>query len=41
MTLTSHDVVNPSTEQRVTAVDLLGVDETDAAVDRARAAFAT
>ena len=41
MTLTSHDVVNPATEQRVTAVDLLGVDETDAAIVRARAAFAT
>jgi NAD-dependent aldehyde dehydrogenases len=41
MTLTSHDVVNPATEERVTALDLLGVDETDAAIDRARAAFAT
>jgi acyl-CoA reductase-like NAD-dependent aldehyde dehydrogenase len=35
----THDVINPATEQKVTTVDLFGVEQTDAAVARARAAF--
>jgi acyl-CoA reductase-like NAD-dependent aldehyde dehydrogenase len=37
----SHDVVNPATEEIVTTVPLAGVEETDAAVARARRAFET
>jgi acyl-CoA reductase-like NAD-dependent aldehyde dehydrogenase len=37
---TTHDVINPATEQRVVTVDLMGIDETDAAIARARGAFA-
>jgi acyl-CoA reductase-like NAD-dependent aldehyde dehydrogenase len=37
---TTHEVINPATEERVAAVDLLGVAETDAAIARSRAAFA-
>ena len=36
---TSHDVVNPATEEVVTTVPLADVAATDAAVDRARRAF--
>jgi acyl-CoA reductase-like NAD-dependent aldehyde dehydrogenase len=36
---TSHDVINPATEQIVTTVPLADVAETDAAVARARRAF--
>ena len=36
----THDVINPATEQLLTTVDLVGVEETDAAVARGRAAFA-
>jgi acyl-CoA reductase-like NAD-dependent aldehyde dehydrogenase len=36
---TTHDVINPATEERVATIDLLGVEETDAAVARSRAAF--
>ena len=32
---TRHDVINPATEQVVTTIDLVGVEETDAAVARA------
>jgi acyl-CoA reductase-like NAD-dependent aldehyde dehydrogenase len=39
--VTSYDVVNPSTEQIVTTVPLAGVEETDAAVARAKHAFAS
>ncbi|MCW2572999.1 MAG: Betaine-aldehyde dehydrogenase [Frankiales bacterium] len=39
--VTSYDVVNPSTEQVVTTVPLAGVEETDAAVARAKHAFAS
>ncbi|NHA68192.1 aldehyde dehydrogenase family protein [Phycicoccus flavus] len=35
MSTTTHDVVDPATEQVLTTVDLAGVDETDAAVARA------
>jgi acyl-CoA reductase-like NAD-dependent aldehyde dehydrogenase len=35
----SYDVVNPATEEIVTTVPLAGVDETDAAVARARRAY--
>jgi acyl-CoA reductase-like NAD-dependent aldehyde dehydrogenase len=35
----THDVINPATEQRMTTVDLCGVDETDAAIARSRVAF--
>ena len=35
MTASTHDVIDPSTEELVTTVDLVGVDETDAAVARA------
>jgi acyl-CoA reductase-like NAD-dependent aldehyde dehydrogenase len=37
---TTHDVINPATEQRVTSIELLERDETDAAIARSRAAFA-
>jgi acyl-CoA reductase-like NAD-dependent aldehyde dehydrogenase len=37
---TTHDVINPATEQRVTSIELLDRDETDAAIARSRAAFA-
>jgi acyl-CoA reductase-like NAD-dependent aldehyde dehydrogenase len=36
----THDVINPATEQRVTSIELLERDETDAAIARSRAAFA-
>jgi acyl-CoA reductase-like NAD-dependent aldehyde dehydrogenase len=39
VTSTSHDVVNPATEEVVTTVPLADADETDAAVARARRAF--
>ena len=39
--LAAHDVINPATEETVATVDLLGVDETDAAIARSRTAFAT
>jgi acyl-CoA reductase-like NAD-dependent aldehyde dehydrogenase len=32
----THDIVDPSTEELVTTVDLVGVDETDAAIARAQ-----
>ncbi|PKW25927.1 aldehyde dehydrogenase family protein [Phycicoccus duodecadis] len=35
MSTTTHDVIDPSTEEVVTTVDLAGLDETDAAVARA------
>ncbi|MFQ6170181.1 aldehyde dehydrogenase family protein [Oryzobacter sp. R7] len=35
MTTTTHDVVNPATEEVVATLDLVGVEETDAAVARA------
>jgi acyl-CoA reductase-like NAD-dependent aldehyde dehydrogenase len=38
--MTTHDVINPATERLVTSIDLLGVEETDAAIARGRAAFA-
>ena len=34
---TTHDVVNPATEQVVTSLDLVGVEETDAAIAKALA----
>src|SRR5437763_1799915 len=37
--MTIHDVIDPATEQTVASVELLGVEETDAAIARARAAF--
>ena len=36
----THDVINPATEELLTTVDLVGVEETDAAIARGRAAFA-
>jgi acyl-CoA reductase-like NAD-dependent aldehyde dehydrogenase len=39
--MTTHDVINPASEERVASVDLVGVDETDAAIARSKAAFAT
>ncbi|MGI8577993.1 MAG: aldehyde dehydrogenase family protein [Nocardioidaceae bacterium] len=36
-----HDVIDPSTEEHVTAVALAGLEETDAAISRARKAFQT
>lgn len=33
--MTTHDVINPATEQRVTTLELAGVEETDAAIARA------
>jgi acyl-CoA reductase-like NAD-dependent aldehyde dehydrogenase len=41
VTSASHDVINPATEEVVTTVPLAGVEETDAAVARARRAFDT
>ncbi len=38
--MTLHQILNPATEQVVTSVSSLGPDETDAAIARARAAFA-
>ncbi len=35
MSTTTHDVIDPSTEEVVTTVDLAGVEETDAAIARA------
>jgi acyl-CoA reductase-like NAD-dependent aldehyde dehydrogenase len=35
----THDVINPATERSVATVDLLGVEETDAAIARSRVAF--
>ena len=35
MSTSTHDVVNPATEEVVTTVDLVGLEETDAAVARA------
>jgi acyl-CoA reductase-like NAD-dependent aldehyde dehydrogenase len=37
--MTIHDVINPATEETVASVELFGVEETDAAIARARAAF--
>jgi acyl-CoA reductase-like NAD-dependent aldehyde dehydrogenase len=37
----TYDVINPATEQRVISVDLLDVEQTDAAIARSRAAFAS
>ncbi|HEY2298183.1 MAG TPA: aldehyde dehydrogenase family protein [Jatrophihabitans sp.] len=34
-----HDVINPATEERVTTIDLLDAEQTDAAIARSRAAF--
>jgi len=31
----AHDVINPATEQVVTTIDLVGLEETDAAIARA------
>ncbi|MBC6448191.1 aldehyde dehydrogenase family protein [Actinokineospora xionganensis] len=38
--MTSYDVINPATAERVETVHLVGIDETDAAIGRAHAAFA-
>jgi acyl-CoA reductase-like NAD-dependent aldehyde dehydrogenase len=38
--VSTHEVINPATEERVATVALLGIEETDAAIARARAAFA-
>jgi acyl-CoA reductase-like NAD-dependent aldehyde dehydrogenase len=38
---TTHDVINPATESLVASIDLLGVEETDAAIARGRTAFAS
>ncbi|MDT4911305.1 MAG: hypothetical protein QOC66_433 [Pseudonocardiales bacterium] len=38
--MSTHEVINPATEERVATVALLGIEETDAAIARARAAFA-
>lgn len=38
--MSTHDVINPATEEVVTQVDLAGVDETDAAIAAAKAAQA-
>jgi acyl-CoA reductase-like NAD-dependent aldehyde dehydrogenase len=35
----TYDVINPATEQRVVTVDLLDIEQTDAAIARSRAAF--
>ncbi len=35
MSTTTHEVINPATEEVVTTIDLAGVDETDAAIARA------
>jgi acyl-CoA reductase-like NAD-dependent aldehyde dehydrogenase len=37
--MTTHDVINPATEERVAEVELLDVEQTDAAIARSRAAF--
>ncbi len=37
--MTAYDVINPATAERVETVHLVGVDETDAAIGRAHAAF--
>jgi acyl-CoA reductase-like NAD-dependent aldehyde dehydrogenase len=39
--VTTHDVINPATEQVVTRVELLDQDATDEAITRSRRAFAT
>ncbi len=39
MTVATHDVVNPATEELVRTVELAGVVETDAAIERAAAAY--
>ncbi|WP_435203364.1 aldehyde dehydrogenase family protein [Janibacter sp. GS2] len=39
--MSTHDVINPATEERVDAVDLLGVDETDEAIAAATVAQRT
>ena len=39
MTATLHEVVNPATEQVVQTVELAGLQETDAAIERARRAY--
>ncbi|HEY3715096.1 MAG TPA: aldehyde dehydrogenase family protein [Jatrophihabitantaceae bacterium] len=39
--MTTHDVINPATEQVVTRVELLDQDATDEAIARSRRAFAT
>jgi acyl-CoA reductase-like NAD-dependent aldehyde dehydrogenase len=39
--MATHDVINPATEQLVASVELFDVAATDAAIDRARAAFST
>jgi acyl-CoA reductase-like NAD-dependent aldehyde dehydrogenase len=38
---TTYDVINPATERRVTTVDLLDADQTDAAIARSRRAFSS
>ena len=40
ITMPAHDVINPATEQVVARVELLDAEQTDAAITRARAAFA-
>jgi acyl-CoA reductase-like NAD-dependent aldehyde dehydrogenase len=39
--MTTHAVVNPATEQTVTTVELVGVEETDAAIARSRRVLPT
>ncbi|HEX3337375.1 MAG TPA: aldehyde dehydrogenase family protein [Jatrophihabitans sp.] len=39
--MTRHDVVNPATEKIVTSIELYDEEQTDAAIARARAAFAS
>ena len=39
MTVTRHEVVNPATEEVVETVELAGLEETDAAIERARRAY--
>ena len=36
---TTHEVINPATEAHVATVPLAGLEETDAAIEAARAAF--
>src|SRR4051812_41526415 len=38
--MTTHDVINPATEEVVQSLELFDVEQTDAAVARSRAAFA-
>ena len=38
--MTTHEVINPATERLIATVELAGIDETDAAIARSRAAFA-